>query len=142
MASFKPENTYTVEQFISAGKLTSVSYDKLSYRDRVSNGTQVAVLNIIDDYFDEIKDQEVNVRLSKEEYRKYRFKPKLLCYDIYGNGELYWIILRLNGMIDVKEFDIDTLKMLPVESMSTLLTQIYNAEYKWMDLYNRDHDTI
>lgn len=142
MAAFKPENTYTVEQFISAGKLTSVSYDKLSYRDRVSNGTQVAVLNIIDDYFDEIKDQEVNVRLSKEEYRKYRFKPKLLCHDIYGNGELYWIILRLNGMIDVKEFDIDTLKMLPVEAMSTLLTQIYNAEYKWMDLYNRDHDTM
>lgn len=142
MAAFKPENTYTVEQFISAGKLTSVSYDKFSYRDRVSNGTQVAVLNIIDDYFDEIKDQEVNVRLSKEEYRKYRFKPKLLCYDIYGNGELYWIILRLNGMIDVKEFDTTTLKMLPVEAMSTLLTQIYNAEYKWMDLYNRDHDTM
>ena len=136
MASFKPDTTYTVEQFIQAGRMTTVSYDKFSYKEALSNGTVVSILNVVDDYIPEISDYIVNVELNKEQYLKYRFKPKLLCHDIYGNGEVYWIIMRINGIIDVKEFDFKVLKMLRVDDLNTLLTNIYNAEYKWMDKYN------
>ena len=89
----------------------------------------------------EIKDVAVKVELSTQEYLKYRYKPKLLCRDVYGNGEVYYVIMLLNGRIDVKDFDVHELLMLRKADMNTLLTQIYNAEYKWMQEYNTEHGT-
>ena len=119
--------------------MTTVSYNRFSYREAISNGTIVSILNVINDYIGEIKESAVNVELDTAQYRKYRMKPKLLCYDVYGNTEVYWVILLLNGMIDVKEFDMKVLKMLRVDDMETLLTNIYNAEYKWMNQYNTEY---
>lgn len=141
MARSNTETTYTLSDFISAGKLTTVDYDSFSYKDLVSNGTEVSILNVVNDYMTELREVAVNVKLSTKEYLKYRYKPKLLCRDVYGNGELYYVIMLLNGRIDVKDFDTDTLLMLRVENMNTLMTQIYNAEYKWMNEYNTNHGT-
>ena len=135
------EKTYTMQQFIALGKYVTISYDKFSYKDLLSNGTKIAVLNIVDDYLDELKDLSVRVQLSELERRKYKCKPKLMCRDIYGNPELYWVILRLNGIIDVKDFDFDVLRMVRVDDLNTYMSQIYNAESKWMKDYNSRHGT-
>ena len=137
----KPEQSYTMEQFISLGKATSVSYDKYSYKDLLSNGTEIAVLNVVNDYIREFKDAALTVTLSIDEYRKYRYKPKLLCHDIYGSGEFYWVIMLLNGIIDVKEFNMDSLLMVSKDNMNSLMSSIYNAEYKYMDAYNGERGT-
>ena len=139
MATFKTSTTYTLDQFIQAGRMTTVSYNRFSYREAISNGTIVSILNVINDYMDEIQENAVNVDLNREQYRKYRMKPKLLCFDVYGNTEVYWVIMLMNGIIDVKEFDMKVLKMLRVDDMETLLTNIYNAEYKWMNQYNTEY---
>ena len=141
MAKFNVENTYTLSQFISAGKMNTVDYDSYSYKDKVSNGTTVSILNVVNDYMTEIKEVSVKVKLSKEEYLKYRFKPKLLSRDVYGNGELYYVIMLINGRIDVKDFDTDELRMLTINDMNTLMSLIYNAESKWILEYNYDHGT-
>lgn len=141
MASYLPENTYTLEGFIAAGRSISISYDSLSYKEKLSNGTEIAVLNVVNDYMNEFRDLETTVLLNEQQYRKYRFKPKLLCRDVYGNPELYYIILLLNRIIDVKEFDFKKIKMLKVEYMNTILSYIYNAEKKDIDSYNTLHDT-
>lgn len=141
MARVNTETTYTLSDFISSGKMTTVDYDAFSYKDLVSNGTEVAILDIVNDYMREIKEVSVKVKLSTAEYLKYRFKPKLLCRDVYGNGEVYFVIMLLNGRIDVKDFDTDTLLMISVANMNSLMTSIYNAEYKWMQEYNTEHGT-
>ena len=137
----KPSNSYTVEQFIALGRGVSITYDAFSYKEILSNGTESSVLNVINDYLTEINDYVVEVHLDNDEYRKYRYKPKLLCNDIYGNPELYYIILLLNGMIDVKEFTLTTVKMLRKDDMNTILSAIYNAERKYIDNYNTSHGT-
>lgn len=141
MAKSNIETTYTLADFIASGKMNTVDYDQFSYKDLVSNGTEVSILNVVNDYMREIKDVAVKVELSTQEYLKYRYKPKLLCRDVYGNGEVYYVIMLLNGRIDVKDFDIHELLMLRKADMNTLLTQIYNAEYKWMQEYNTEHGT-
>lgn len=141
MASTKTDTTYTVEQFIRLGRSNKVTFDGFSYKDLVSNGTEVAILNSVDDYMDELRDVIVKVKFTPTEYRRYRYKPKLLCHDVYGNTEVYFVILLLNGIIDIKEFDMDVVKMISVESMESLLSAIFNAENKWMKLYNTDHGT-
>ena len=141
MASYKPEDAVTLEEFIAAGANITISYDRLSYKEKLSNGTEISILNVINDYLPEIKAMSSWVKLTKEQYWKYKFKPKLLCHDVYGNPELYYIILLLNRIIDVKEFDFKKVKMLKVDYMNILLSHIYNAEKKDIDAYNTDHDT-
>ena len=138
MATYLPENTYTLEEFIKAGRAVTISYDRLSFKERLTNGTEISILNVVNDYMPELKRVSVSVQLDKDQYAKYRFKPKLLCHDIYGNPELYYIILLL---IDVKDFDQSILRMLPINAMNSLLSVIYNAERSDIGVYNSEKGT-
>ena len=131
-----PENTTTIEEFISAGSNASISYFNLSFLNKAQNGTYVTVLNAVSDYLDELKNAAINVKLSDEQQRTYFYKPKLLCQDIYGNPELYYIILLMNDMADVKEFTKPVIKMLRKDHMNSIIGYIYDAECSAMDNYN------
>lgn len=132
----RADETTTIEQFIKSEKDVSMTYQKLSFVDTMEDGTEGTTFNVIHDYIDELLDSCINVKLSETEQNAYLYKPKLLCYDIYGNPELYYIILLLNDMADVKEFTKSTIKMLKKNDMSTLLSYIYNAEREALDEYN------
>lgn len=139
--TYLPENTYTLEEFIKAGRSVTISYDALSFKEVLSNGTEISILNVVNDYLDDIRQYQVTVLLDDKQYEKYRFKPKLLCHDVYGNPELYYIILLMNYTADVKEFDFKKIKMLNTTAMNTLMSYIYNAEKSQIDKYNTDHNT-
>lgn len=70
------------------------------------------------------------------EYRKYRFNPKRLSYDLYGTTELWSVILGLNELISTVQFDLRTVYVFPsyvVERIKRMLTleeenKNYNAE--------------
>ena len=131
-----PQNTSTIEEFINSGSGITITYYNLSFNDMLSNGTVVSVHNVVSDYLDELKDAAVYVSLNQDQQFKYMYKPKLLCSDLYGNPELYFIILLLNDMADVKEFTKPVIRMLSKNSMSELLTRIYNAEKQAISNYN------
>ena len=131
-----PQATKTISQFIEAGKAVTISYYNTSFSEVLSNGTHVTMLNIVSDYIKELRNACVTVELSVEEQNVYFYKPKLLCYDIYGNPELYFIILLINDMADVKEFNRSRIKMLKKEHMNMLIGYIYNAEKTAMDKHN------
>lgn len=131
-----PQETSTIEEFIESGSGVTISYPTLSFTDMLSNGTWVSVHNVINDYIDELRNACINVELNTEQQFKYFYKPKLLCLDMYGNPELYFILLLINDMADVKEFTKPVIKMLRKSHMSEVLTLIYNAEKKAIDGYN------
>lgn len=131
-----PQNTSTIEEFINSGSGITITYYNLSFNDMLSNGTVVSVHNVVSDYLDELKDAAVYVSLNQDQQFKYMYKPKMLCSDLYGNPELYFIILLLNDMADVKEFTKPVIRMLSKNSMSELLTLIYNAEKQAISNYN------
>lgn len=131
-----PQATKTIPQFIEAGKGVTISYYNMSFSEILSNGTHVSTLNVVSDYLTELRNACVTVDLSKEEQNAYFYKPKLLCYDIYGNPELYFIILLINDMADVKEFTKPSIKLLKKDHMNTLISYIYNAEKTAMDKHN------
>lgn len=131
-----PQDTSTIEEFIESGSGVTITYPTLSFTDILSNGTWVSVHNVINDYIDELRNACINVELNTEQQFKYFYKPKLLCFDMYGNPELYFIILLINDMADVKEFTKPVIKMLRKSHMSEVLTLIYNAEKKAIEGYN------
>lgn len=136
-----PERTVTIAEFIEAGSAVTMSYKELSFIDILSNGTEATILNVLNDYMGELKEICFKVQFNKDEFYKYAYKPKLLSLDIYGNTELYFVILLLNDMADAKEFTKNPVWLPKPSLLSEFLTNVYNAEYKDIDEYNSKRNT-
>ena len=121
------EYTYTVEQFIKSEDSTKIDYNSLAIFQKV-NSIYMITHNVINDYMPELKAMCGTVVMSDLEYLKYKQKPKLLAYDCYGSTELYFLILKLNNMYDVKQFDKKSLKMIKKKKLSEVLSYIYEAQ--------------
>lgn len=136
----KPYNTYTLEQFIACQSDTSVCYNNLSFIDKIGN-IEYNTYNVISDYIDEIiKDYCVIVNLTDDQAFKYKYRPKLLCFDVYGNQELYPIILLINDICSVKEFTKSKLYLPTKKNMSLLTTQLFNSNRDSIDTYNSNNN--
>ena len=136
-----PENTVTIAEFIDSGASVTMSYNVLSFIDILSNGTEATILNVLNDYMQELRQISFKVRLNNKEYYKYAYKPKLLSFDLYGTTELYFIILLLNDMADVKEFTKNPIYLPKPSLLSDFLTNVYNAERVDISEYNSKRNT-
>lgn len=131
----EPQHTSTVEEFIEAGYSDEMTYYNFSilFKSATQKNIILSSTNIIYDYMDELKSSAVTITMSDDDYVKYKYKPKLFCYDIYGSTELYFVIMALNGICDIKDFTKKTIKALYKNDMFELLNQIYNAETDYID---------
>ena len=130
-------NFYTIEQFIDSDSGSrSISYHNFSILDQKEidgETVQFIDINILDDYLDEMKNLSVPVQLSDKELAKYSYNPGLLAYDLYGSIELEFVILKLNGIIDPKDFDFPSKRLLEPQVMEDLLSNIYSSEAKYIN---------
>ena len=103
-------------------------------------GEKINVTTVLfDDEVEIVHDRfpiEIIEPLTDKEYYTYRFRPKLLANYLYGNGELYFIILLLNDIWSVKDFDFKTIKLIPKTQLSDVLSKINESEKDFIDLYN------
>lgn len=132
----QPENTYTLDQFIACQSDTDFCYNNLSFIDQIDN-IKYNTYNIISDYIDEIIDNYcVDIELTSDQLAKYKYRPKLLCYDIYGSQELYYLILIINDICSIKDFNKKKLKMPSRQNMKIICNHIINANIYDIKEYN------
>lgn len=122
------KTTSTIEEFIEYKSSDILTYSNFCFGNKESKYINID-RNILNDYIDELKLLALDVELTNEEYIKYKFKPKLLANDIYGTTEVYFVIMALNQICNVKDFNMRRLKLLSKQNMKKVLTYIYNAEY-------------
>ena len=124
------ELTCTLEGFISYKDFDSnIYYSNLSIFEKSIDGNSVLLsYNVLNDYIDEIMEMAVTVTLTDEEYIKYQYNPKGLAYMLYGSTEYYYIILFVNSMASVKEFNKRKIKLLRPKDLSQILSSIYSSE--------------
>lgn len=127
MAQHNPATTYTLQDFIDMRNIDDMTYYNFSILE-VINGVQHLNHNLIEDYLPHLLNTCETVSLSDTEYRKYKYRPDLLAYDLYGSVQLDFILLLLNDMIDPKEFDIKTIKLPYASILNTFLNDIYSKE--------------
>lgn len=132
----KSELTYTVEDFIKTTSMGNISFEQFSFLDK-SNEIIMITYNILNDYKDEIDELTVTVNLTDDEFLKYCYKPRMLSYDIYGDTEMFFIILFVNNICSAKEFNKRKIKMLRKSHMEDVLSLIYNSE-KYNIIKNRN----
>ena len=122
----KPEQTNSMSEFISIGKSANYTYTNFSILEKL-NGQPFPVENVLDDYIDEILSVARVITMTDKELSKYKYRPKILSYDLYGTTELDFLILRLNGMTSPKEFTKSKVKLLSPDDLG-IINKIYRAE--------------
>ena len=130
MALSGDQTTYYLSDFIGYKSDSNLNYYNFTILAKSDDSKLFfTIKNVLDDYMDELTELSVECTLSDEEVIKYKYKPWLLAYDIYGNTELYFIILFLNNLFDTSEFeDIKTLKLLKSATLTEALNKIFNSE--------------
>lgn len=135
--SVKTSTTFTLDQFADSKSSNDISYYSMSLLEKdPQNNIEYDVFNVVSDYMNELKAMSKEVTLTESEYYTYRFKPKLLAHYLYGNGELYFIILWLNDMWSVKDFDLKTIKLISNKELSEALSSINASERSFIRSYN------
>lgn len=114
----------SIEDMIEYGKMLEISHDKLHLKHKIigSDGNPIIVnySQLIDKYLDNLTPYIEEVTLSEEEYLKYKFQPKTLSLDIYNTTELWSLILKINNILSVSQFDIKTLKLFTMDIFRVL----------------------
>jgi hypothetical protein len=132
-----PRIAHTLSEYISAGNKSSIiTYTKLCFLEN-----NYVVKNIIDDYLYELTYNAVSIELTTDEFNKYKYKPKLLSSDVYGCTDLYYLILKLNNLYSVKQFNINPVLMLKTGDITDLLSTIYNAESAAITKFNSTYNS-
>lgn len=134
-----PTLTHNLSEFLQAGRNSkAASYGDFCYFERDGN-IVYTVKNIMDTYLPELKELAIVVVLSDEEYDKYVYNPKRLAYDVYGSTDLYHIIMQLNNIANIRDFDMKRLLMLRKSDLMEIITRIMTGESKDMAMFNRLH---
>ena len=117
-------NTSTIKSMIQNGKEEKMTANQLSLKTVITNSAGqkfvVNLFNLFEKYYDILLDNTVTVVLTEDEYLKYRFKPKLLSKDLYGSKDLYYLLIRLNNIYTVIEFDFKEVKVFNTNIVSLL----------------------
>ena len=142
--STQPEKAHTIAEFIANG--STMSGNKNSYLDfsfiENIDGIPYIVRNIVDSYLYYLKELAIEVQLSSDERNKFAYNPKLLSYKLYGTTMWYWLILKINDLADVHEFDLSEKRKLYLLRPSVLnesMASIYRAEQFSIRKFNDAH---
>ena len=138
----KPEETHTIQEFIQcASKSDYLGYADLSYMEKRDN-IEYIVKNILDEYMDELNDLASEIKLSDWAVREYQYNPKKLSHKLYKTTRLWHMILRINGMGNVHDFDLENhkIKLLEPKDMTNFMSKVYNAERFSLLAYNGAHE--
>lgn len=125
-------NISTIPELIELFNQTPITHEKLHYKassiDENSDTIRINFSCILDRYYDYILSQSVLVVFTDREWMNYRFQPKRLSMNIYKTTELWSLILRMNNMSSILEFDKKTLILPPVRSIFNILNEIMILE--------------
>lgn len=125
----------TLKEFIALEQQTPISYHALSFLEPLED-IQFTIHNVVDDYIEEINRYAYKVTFTEKEFLRYKYRPKLLANDIYGNGEYYFIIMAMNNIANVKDFDKKSVLLLKKETLTDIISKIINAERNHLASYN------
>ena len=127
-----PALTYTLDDFIALQLSDEITYFNFSIVEK-QDYIIFTDHNLIDEYLDELIALCKNVKLSDDEYKRYRYSPDLLAYDVYGSTQLDFIIMAANDMVNPQEFTLKTVKLPYNSYLKTFLSEIITANSGYLE---------
>ena len=129
--SLRHRNKSTIRDIIADGLELKMTIRELSLKEVITNSSGekfiINMYNLFEKYYELLLEHTSIAVLSDEEYMKYRFQPKRLAKDLYGNQDLYYLLLRLNHVYSIINFDFTEVRVFNTD-IKTLLNEIIVME--------------
>lgn len=137
-------NSHTIQEFINLGRQNKdwLGYYDLSYIETRDN-IEYVIKNAVDDYYIELEELAKEIQFADWAVIKYRFNPKKLSFDLYNTTRLWHMILRINGLANVHDFNLEShrIKLLEKADMKNFMGKIYSSEqFALQTFYNKHED--
>lgn len=120
----------TIQQQIAYGNALKISNSTLNYQKVLAVNSDKMVINfesILTDYRYFLDKHITTKTFTNDEYLKYRFRPKSLSYDLYSTIEYASLLLVINHVVSVSEFDFQTVNIYD-DQVQTFLNEVLNKE--------------
>lgn len=130
----------TIPLQISQGKTLNISNARLHSHKVLSVDNDKIVINFLSrltNYQYPLSPRIKMLQLTNDQYRKYRYRPKTLSFDLYGTIELGTALMRINGCVSMSEFNFYKLKVFD-QSIVDALIEVMNKEKERITLNNSE----
>lgn len=130
----------TIKDLIRVGKQIKYTSDKLHFKALCETSNEKFIFNIysiLDRYMDDLESLIEEIELNDKEYIRYKYQPKRLCVDIYDCADLAPLILKINNMTSILEFNKQTVRLFRT-SIIDYLNEIIILENRRMNLNERN----
>lgn len=124
----------SMNEQIENAKALEISYRTLHeqaiLKDKISGrNIQIPFASFTDKYKDFLNTIIVDVSLTDEERAKYRYKPKMVSYDLYNTTEFWNDLLIINNFFSLSEFQPgETLKVYDPNKLKDYINEIMIIE--------------
>jgi hypothetical protein len=120
----------TIADYIKSSKQKTLKITDYFYKGVLVDDT--SRLYVLDDsilipYDGELDTYRKSYTFTEEEYRKYKYNPWKVSYDVYGTTELWFLVLHANELYSAMEFDLETVSMYTTD-VKKLLNEIVAIE--------------
>lgn len=130
-------NASTISKVVVAGKQLELPFEKFFLKNTipVNDGNDLIINDrcLLDEYWEEILKCTKTITLSDKEYEEYRYKPKKYCFDNYGCTDIWFLLLRINNMVSVIDFDKQKIKVFRDTIFDTLNLILVLEEEKYRE---------
>ena len=130
LAAISINRCTTISDFKTYIDNVDISYPKVFIKTLIdtTNGTLIVnYTSFMNKYYDYINSVTTNVILTDKELIKYKFRPKMLCMDLYNTVELWGLLLAVNNMTSITEFNRSKIKVFTTDIFS-ILNEIFILE--------------
>ena len=124
----------SMNEQIENAKSLEISYRTLHeqaiLKDKISGrNIQIPFSSFTNKYKDFLNNINVDVSLTDEERAKYRYKPKMVSYDLYNTTEFWNDLLIINNFFSLSEFQPgETMKVYDPNKLKDYINEIMIIE--------------
>ena len=118
-----------LDDYIYEGELDEFNMSNLLEHYTTSSNDIISIYNKLDKYMNIIKSGCVKIELTEEQYQRFRFRPKHLSFLLYKTTELWFLLLKVNNIVDIMDFDLRELYIFNSKNLSVI-----------NDIFIKEHD--
>lgn len=141
-------NESSITDYVDDYRDLEISYDTMhfleAYEINETGKTSFMVVpndSLLTKYKTDLEDLVISKTFTTEEQNKYFYNPWLLSYDLYGTVEFWYLLLELNSMYSINEFNQEKINIYS-GSLPTLVGRILSIEEDFITENNASVDAI
>ena len=134
MAKYSNRQVSTIQGAIAYGMDQDVRYGTYHEMNLIQNEQtgeiiRVPAMSLMNKYRHFLQEiVTVKFKMSDEEFRKYKYAPKRLSFDLYGTTEYWSALLELNNCLSISDFNKQWIKAYDPKRLPSYVNEILIKE--------------